>query len=125
MTGAEVWVAENVVNVAATGGAAYVCWLRWRAAAFKSYRARGRRESVTLMRARNARRMAKYARTNVALALLGAYLIGVALRWDGAVPDFVLRGTGAFAAIWVYQVVGEVRDWLDVSRAVELAERGE
>jgi len=125
MTGADIWIIENVVNMAATGGAALVCYARWRSAAWKSYDARARKESVILMRRRNARRMAKYVRQNLALCALGGYLIWVAARWTRPVPGFVLWGTGGFAAIWVYAAIGEITDWLDVSRAVELAERGE
>jgi hypothetical protein len=115
------WIALNVVNVAATGGASLLAWWRLREAVARELLPA--RPALARWRWRNTRYLAVQVALNGALCLLGATLIGVALSWEGAVPSFVLGGTAAFAAIWVGWAAFAVWDWWALGTVAELVER--
>jgi len=116
----DLWIALNVVNIAATGFAAIVCLRRYREAA-RIVAIPHRVHSINLLHKRNARYMRALAATNVALLLLGLWLIGVAFRWRGPIPSFVPIGTGAFAVIWVGWARQQYADWQEMRRIATLA----
>lgn len=116
------WICLNVVNVLATGGASLVAW--WRLGDAHAREAlTPARPSLARWRWRNTRYLAAQLAINAALCGLGAVLIGVALAWEGAVPAFVVGGTGAFAAIWVAYGALALWDWWALGTVATLVER--
>lgn len=107
------WIALNVINIAASGFAASVCYRRYREAA-RVAAIKHKSPASDLLNRRNARYMRSLFRKSLELMILGGGLIAVALRWVGPVPWFVPAGTGLFALIWADWARELYEDWKEV-----------